>query len=146
MHDHIQVRVHLLCLCASSGRLRFLDIRLSEEELTVQVRDLNGIVVSDRDRAIWSATETHESHSLDILAAKSTSSDHESLDVSKLLLDFATIDLDLVIVAAVHGLAVHLALGQGLEAVVVDPLAQRHVLASELDDLLGYESAKESGH
>lgn len=52
------------------------------------------------------------------------------------------VNSDLVIVAAVHGLPVHLLRWERLEAVVVGPLLERHVFASVLDDLLSNEASK----
>lgn len=58
----------------------------------------------------------------------------------------ATIDSDLVVVAAVHWGSVDITSGQRLEAVVVSPLLERHVFTSELDNFLGDKSSKECGH
>ena len=114
----------------------------SEQELTVQVGYFNVIIISDSDRSVWSTGETHHGHSLHIFATKSTSSDHEGLDISKSFLGLTTIDLDLVIVSAVHGGSVNFTRRKGLEAVVVNPLLEGHVLSSEFDDLLSNKSTE----
>mmetsp|Transcript_20980 Transcript_20980/g.25785 ORF Transcript_20980/g.25785 Transcript_20980/m.25785 type:complete len:458 (-) Transcript_20980:315-1688(-) len=146
MGRHLELGVHDLGLAAGGLGLGAANIGLSEEELTVQVGNLNVIIVGNGDGASGTATETHESHSLGILATESTSTDHEGLDSTELLLSLATVDLDLVVVAAVHGLSVNGVGGQRLEAVVVGPLLEGHVLASILDDLLGDESTEHGRH
>ena len=102
---HLELRVHGLGLSTGSRRLRAADIGLSEEELAVQVGDLDVVVVSDSDGTVWSAAETHEGHGLGVLTSEGTSSDHEGLDVSEHLLGLTAVDLDLIIVAAAHGLS-----------------------------------------
>lgn len=146
MGDDLEIRVHDFSLAARCLRLGMADIGLAEEELTVQVGDLNVIVVSDGDGASGAATETHEGHGFSVLAAERTSTDHESLDGTKLLLHLTAVDPDLVVVAAVHWLAVNVALGKRLEAVVMGPLPKGHVLASKLDDFLSNEATEHGAH
>lgn len=142
---NIKIRVHCLCNSASSLRLGVTNVVLAEQELTVQVGDLDVIVVSDGDVTALSATETHQSKGLDVLASKSTSTNHESLNLQKLVLDFTTEDLDLVIVSAVSGSSVNLTLGESLEGVVVQPLLQGSVLSGVFHDFLGDDTSEESG-
>ena len=135
--------VHVLGLAAGSLSLRFADIWLSEEELTIEVGHLDVVIVGHSDGTI-SASESHESHSLDVFAAESSGADHESLGVSELFLDLTTVDSDLVVVSAIHWSSVGFAFRQRLEAIVVSPLLQWHVLSCELDDFLGNESTEHS--
>ena len=123
------------------------NIILSEKELTVQVRNLDVVVVGDSERAIWSARKSHKCHGLNVFAAKSTSADHECLDVSKFFLDIATVDLNLVVVAGVQGLAIDDSFRwQRFKAVVMHPLFEGHILSGVLNNFLRDESSKEGGH
>lgn len=136
MCDDLEVRIHHLCLLAGGDSFRAVHIICSEQELPVQVGYLNVIIISDSDESVLPAAKSHQSHSLDEFTAKSTSSYHESLDVSKLLLNFTTINFDLVIVATALRLSVCLSSGERVEVVDVHPLLQRHVFTREFDDFL----------
>jgi hypothetical protein len=118
-------------------------ILLSEEELSVQVGDFNVVIVSAGDFAILGATNTHQGKCFDVFTAKSTSSHEESLHFLKLLLNFSSIDFDLVIVSAVHGCSVNSSFGESFKDIVVEPLLQWGILASELHNFLGNHSSEE---
>lgn len=90
------------------------------------------------------AAETHQSESLDKLAAKSTSSNHESVDFVELFLDVPTVNGGLRIISIVPGCSVFLAIVYCLEDIVVQPLSERHVLSGKLDNFLSHNSSEES--
>ena len=147
MNSHLEIGVHDLCFAACTLRLGMTNIGLTEEELTVQVGYFNVVIIGDSDGTSRATGETHEGHGLSVLAAESTGTNHESLGSTELLLNLATVDLDLVVVTTVHGLAVDVVtFWEGLEAVVVGPLLEGHILASELDDLLSDEASKHGAH
>ena len=125
-------------------RLGLANIVLSEEELAVQIRHLDIIVVRDSDFTFRRAADTHEGEGLDQLATEGTCTDHKCLDFCQLLLNFTAKDTNLVIVAAAHRLTIHFLLRQGLEDVVMHPLLEWGVLACLLDNLLGNDAAEES--
>lgn len=56
MDDHVEVRVHLLGDAAGGLSLRLLHVWLSEKELTVQVGDLNVVIVSHGHGTVRSTT------------------------------------------------------------------------------------------
>lgn len=74
--------------------------------MAIEVRDLDIVVVGDRDRAVWTARDAHQGESFGVFAAESTSTDHESLHIAKFFLDLTPIDPDLVVIAAIQGLPV----------------------------------------
>lgn len=136
--------VHFLANHAGGLRLSFGNVLLAEEELTVQVGDLNIVVVSAVDLTFWTATKTHHCEGLNVLASKGTSANHEGLNISELLLHFTTVDLDLVVITAVHWLAVNCSIQfQSLSNVVMEPLLEWGVLSGSLDNLLGNNTTKE---
>mmetsp|Transcript_8715 Transcript_8715/g.11474 ORF Transcript_8715/g.11474 Transcript_8715/m.11474 type:complete len:207 (-) Transcript_8715:1251-1871(-) len=108
---NIEVRVHCLSNVACSLRLRMTNITLSEEELSVKVRDLNVIIISAMNLTVGRATKTHKGKGLDVLATESTSTNHESFDVLESLLNFTTVYSNLIIISAVHGFSVNFILG-----------------------------------
>jgi len=103
---HIQVIVNVMCDLACHSALRITDIVFAEEELSVQVRDFNVIVVSNCNLALSRTSNSHQCECLDIFASESAGTNHEGVDLSQLLLDLTSIHDDLVVVAAVHGGAV----------------------------------------
>lgn len=124
------------------------DIVLSEQELSVQVGDLNVIVVSYSHSAICGATNTHKSEGLDVFTAKSTSSNHESVDFQQLLLNLISIHSDLVVISASlrRSVDISIFLGKSLKNVVVEPLLKRGVFASELHNFLSNNTSEEGSH
>jgi enoyl-CoA hydratase/carnithine racemase len=118
---------------------------LAEQELTIQVRHFNVVVVSAVHLTFGTAAKTHKGESLHVFTAKRTSADHKGLDVSKFLLNFTAENLDLIVISAVHWLAIALLLEiDSLCDVVVKPLLKRGVLASKFDDLLSDDTTEES--
>jgi len=125
------------------------NVVLSEQELTVKVGQLNVVVIGAVNFALLSTTETHHREGFHVLTTERTSTNHEGLSVSDLLLNFTTENLDLIVVAAVHRLTVYLLFEvNAIENVVVEPLLEGRVLASVLDDLLGNKTTEEGslGH
>jgi hypothetical protein len=116
---HIQVIVDVVSDLASDFTLRLANIVLAEEELSVQVRNFNVIIISDSDLSFCRSTDTHKSECLDVLASEGTSTDHESIDFGQFFLDFTSVNKDLVVVSAVHWGAISGATGESLENVVV---------------------------
>ena len=91
----------------------------SEEELTVQVTNLDVIVISAVYLPLSATSNTHQCKSFHKLTAESTSSNKESIDFAKLLLYFATVDLDLVVVSSVKRSTVNYTIRNRLEDVVM---------------------------
>jgi hypothetical protein len=116
---HIQVIVNVMCDLACHSALRITDIVFAEEELSVQVRNFNVIIISDSDLSFGRATDTHKSECLDVLASEGASTDHESIDFGQFFLDFTPVNKDLVVVSAVHWGAISGATRESLENVVV---------------------------
>jgi hypothetical protein len=119
---------------------------LTEEELSIKVRDLNIVVISDSDFTLLWASDTHESESLHIFTTESTSSNHEGLDLSEFLLNFTSINENLVIIAAVKRITVSSYARKSLEDIIMQPLLERGVLASILHYFLGDDTTEEGGH
>jgi hypothetical protein len=99
--------------------LRLANVVLAEEELSVQVRNFNVIIISDSDLSFGRAADSHKSECLDILASESACTDHESIDFGQFFLNLTAVYDDLVVVSAVHWCAISLAAGKGLKNVVV---------------------------
>lgn len=116
---------------------------LSEQKLSVQVTDLDVIIVSAVHFAFWSASYTHKSKCLDVFTAESASTDHKSLNLTQLFLNVASENLNLVVVSAVGRSSVDLTFWNCLENIVVQPLLQWAVLAGVLNNFLGNYSSEE---
>jgi hypothetical protein len=115
----------------------------SEQKLSVQVTDLDVIIVSAVHFTFWSATNTHQSKCLDVFTTERASTDHKSLDLSQLFLYVTSEDLNLVVVSAVGRSTVDLSFWNRLENIVVQPLLQWAVLAGVLDNFLCNYSTEE---
>lgn len=98
------------------------------------------------DEATFSAAESHHRERFNVLASESTGSNHESMDLTKLVLDFLAVNTDLVIVAATAGSSVNGALRQRLKDVVMEHLLDWRVFARKLNDFLGNNTTKECSH
>jgi hypothetical protein len=116
---HIQVMVDVVSNLASNLTLRLSNIVFAEEELSVQVRNFNVIIISDCDSSFSRAPDTHKSECLDILASECAGTDHESIDFGQFFLNLAPVYDNLVVVSAVHWCAISWAAGEGLKNVVV---------------------------
>lgn len=118
---------------------------LSEKELTVEIADFNVVVISAVHFALFAAAHSHHSEGFNVLATKGTSANHEELKVSKLLLYFATEDLNLVVVSAILGLTICFLLEvNAFKNVVVEPLLEWGVLSGELNNFLSDDTTEES--
>lgn len=95
------------------------DVFLSEEELSVQIANLNVVIVGAVNSSLWCTTYTHKCESLHKLTAKSTCSYQKGLDLAKFFLNCASEDLYLIIVPAVIRGAIYFALRNRLKNVVV---------------------------
>ena len=120
------------------------DMILAEQELTIQVRHFNVVVVSAVDSTFWSATQSHQRESLDVLTTEGTSANHKGVDISEFFLNFSSQNLNLVIISAIHRLSVYLTFGYDLKDLVVEPLLERRVLASVFDKFLSNNTTEES--
>ena len=138
--------VNVVSNMASNSALRVSNIVLAEEELSVQVRNFNVIIISNSHLSFSRATNTHKSECLDILTSESASTDHESIDFGQFFLDLTSVNKDLVVVSAVHWCAISWATREGLKNVVVQPLLQRRIFSSILDYFLGNDTTEESSH
>jgi hypothetical protein len=67
---------------ASGDSLGLGDMLLSEQELSVQVGDFDGVIISDGQLTISSRGDTHQSELLQVFATQSTCADHEDLELS----------------------------------------------------------------
>jgi hypothetical protein len=74
---HVELLVNVCSNLASNSGFRVTNIILTEEELSVKVRDLNVIVVSNSNLTFLTASKTHKSECLNVLTTESTSTDHE---------------------------------------------------------------------
>lgn len=116
---NIQITINVLSNVTSYLRLGIANIILSEQELSVQVRYFNVVIISYSNLTSFWAAKTHKSESLDIFTTKSTSSNHECLNFLEFLLNFLTIDLNLIIISAVQRSSVYLILWKGFEDIVM---------------------------
>jgi hypothetical protein len=145
----LEARVHL----GDGGRgrvgLESAEILGSEEELAVEVALLDRVHVGDGDGAVGTGGETHHGPVLEHLAPDGAGADEELAVVGDLLLERATENCDLAIVATAVGGAVGLGErvggdGEGLEGVKVEVLDGRVKLAAAgLEDLLRDEATGE---
>jgi len=141
----VEVGVHGLSNVASSLGLGVTNITLSEKELSVKVGNLNVVIISTVNLTVVRATETHESKGLDVLATEGTGTNHKGVDILESFLNFTTVHSNLIIVSAVHGFSVNFVLGQRFEYIIVEPLLERRVFASKLDNFLSNDSTEEGG-
>jgi len=95
------------------------------------------------DFSLGSTANTHKCKCFDVFATKSSSADHESFDLAKLLLNVATEDLYLIVVSAVSRSSVDFTFWNCFKNVVMQPLLQWTVLSCKFDDFLGNDSSKE---
>lgn len=70
--------------------LGLADVVGSEEELSVEVGDLDVVVVRDGDKTVGAGSESDEGEELEELAAESAGSDEEGLDVSEVLVELGS--------------------------------------------------------
>ena len=77
---HIQMIVDIVSDLAGNLTLRLSNVVLAEEELSVQVRNLDVVVVSDGNFTLSRATNTHKSESLYVLASEGAGTDHEGVN------------------------------------------------------------------
>ena len=140
---NVHGRVHALGGGGGTHRLGMADVLGAEEELTVEVRDLDAVIVGDMELTAVGA-EAHERKALEVLAAERTGADHEPALLAELLLVGTAKDGDLVVVAAADRRRVlgHRVARHG-ELVEVEPLVQRRVLARLFDNLLRGNAAQE---
>ena len=96
------------------------------------------------NHSLRTTSDTHKSKSFDELAAKSTSSYHEQINFQKIFLNFLSVNCNLVIVSASFRSSVDFGSWEGLKDIEVEPLLQRRVLASFLDDFLGNDTTEVS--
>mmetsp|Transcript_21396 Transcript_21396/g.33092 ORF Transcript_21396/g.33092 Transcript_21396/m.33092 type:complete len:705 (+) Transcript_21396:1078-3192(+) len=143
----VEGAVHAVSDIASHLGLGVADVLLAEEELSVQVGHFNVVVVSHMHLAGRRAAYSHQGEGFDELAAQSSGTDHEEVDLLELLLESTSVDLDLVVVARVERSSIDALLARkGLVDVEVEPLLQRRVLSSKLHDFLGNDTSEESSH
>jgi hypothetical protein len=65
----VKSRVHHFSDFSSTFRFLLTDVMVSEQELSVEVTRLNRIIISGRDEAVLSATDSHQSEGLNKLAS-----------------------------------------------------------------------------
>ena len=108
----------------------------TEQELSIQITDLNVVIISAMYFSLSTATNTHQSKSFNKFTAECAGTDHESFYVSKFLLNLATINLNLVVVSAIHRCSVHWSFRKCFENVIVKPLFKRCVFTSKFNNFL----------
>jgi len=119
------------------------NVLLSEQELSVQIAYFDVVVVSTMNLTLGSTTNTHKSECFDVFTTKSTSTNHESIYFSKFFLDVSAKNLDLVVVSTVSGSSINGTFWKGFKNIIVEPLFQRTILSSELDDFLSNYTSEE---
>jgi len=110
----IKVLVHILSNYACTLRFWVSNIGLSEKELSVEVTNFNVIVISTVNHTFISTTNTHKSECFNQLTSKSTSTNHKKMGILELFLGLLSINLDLVVVSAVHWRSIDFSLRKGL--------------------------------
>ena len=140
---NLKVRVHLLGFSAGTFRFRLLDIGSSEQELSVEIGDLNSIIISTNNFTMLTSGEARKGKLLKIFTAQSTSTDQEELLVGEFILEFVTKDGDLIIISGSLELSGDVGSRSNFELVKVEPLSQRHVFTSVLEDFLGNNTTPE---
>lgn len=93
--------------------------------------------------ALRTTSDAHQCKRLDVLAAKSSSTNHKSVDFSEFFLNFTPEYLNLIVVSAVCRSSVNFSLGYSFEDVIVKPLFERAVFTSEFDYFLRYNTSEE---
>jgi len=119
------------------------NVLLSEQELSVQIAYFDVVVVSTMNLTLGSTTNTHKSECFDVFTTKSTSTNHESIYFPKFFLDVSAENLDLVVVSTVCGSSINGTFWKGFKNIIVEPLFQRTILSSELDDFLSNYTSEE---
>lgn len=117
---------------------------LTEQELAIEIAHFNIIVVCAVNSSFGSTTNTHQRKCLNVFTTKSSCTHHESFYFTKFFLDITTKDLDLIVVSAISRISINFSLGNRFKNVVVQPLLQWAVLASELYNFLSDNTPKES--
>ena len=108
----------------------------TEQELSIQITDLNIVIISTMYFSLCTAANAHQSERFNKLTAESTSTDHESLYIPELRLNFATINLDLIVVSAIHWGSINWSFRKCFQNVIVKPLFKWRVLAREFYNFL----------
>jgi hypothetical protein len=98
------------------------DMILSKEELSVQVADFNIVIIGAMDFALRTTSNTHQSKSFNILATKSSSTNHECINFSEFFLYFTAENLNLIVVSAVCRCSVNFACRNSFKDIIVKPL------------------------
>lgn len=75
------------------------NISFSEEELSVEVTDLDVVVIGDVDNTVLTATDSHECECLNQFTSESTSTNHEQVEFRELLLQLLSVDLNLIVIS-----------------------------------------------
>jgi len=90
------------------------NVGLSEKELSIEVTNFNVIVIRTVNHTFISTTNTHKSKGFNQFTSKSTSTNHEKMGILELFLGLLSINLDLVVVSAVHWRSIDFSLRKGL--------------------------------
>jgi hypothetical protein len=139
---NFEVRVVSSSCFRSSNTLWGAHVRKTEQKLTVQVRQSDFVVIGHNHATFRSTSNSHKGKCLDEFTSKGTGSNHESLDVLDAFLDSSSENLDLVVVSAVLGLTVDVfTLRKSSEDIEINPLLERGVLSSRLDNFLANQSS-----
>ena len=109
----------MLSNTASSHGFGRSNVRFSEQELTIQVGHFDVVVISDNDFTTLTAAKTHKSESFDVLATEGASTDHKRVNFAEFILDFLTIDTNLVVVSAATWFPVRWSNWERLKHIVV---------------------------
>ena len=108
----------------------------TEQKLSIQITDLNIVIISTMYFSLSTAANAHQSERFNKLTAESSCTNHESLYIPEFRLNFATKNLDLVVVSAIHWRSINWSLRKCFENVIVKPLFKWRVLACEFYNFL----------
>lgn len=141
--ERVEVDFWVHSLSGSTCNLTLVpsDILLSEQELSVQVTDLDVVIVSHADLALGS--DSHQGEHFDELASKSPSSDKECVHFPGIGDEFISEKVAVVRVSVLSGGSGCGTFGENFEEVVVEPLPQWGVFSCQLHYLLADDSSPE---
>ena len=142
--DDFEVLIENLGCVGCALCLRLADVIRPKQELSVEVRDLNIVVVRDCDKTVRARSESDECEELEELTPESASSYQEGFDVPELLVEAGSEYGDDVVVPGTESDSFDiLSLWKGFESFIVEPLPNGGEFASKLDYLLGDDSTPE---
>ena len=117
------VFIHCVSDHAGSWTFIFADVFSSEQELSVQIADLDIVIVSNCHFASFRG-ETHKSEHLDEFTAKSSCTDHEWAWLSEVFNELVSENDPVVEVTVRSQGSGHISFGKGFKEIVMKPLSE----------------------